>query len=88
MKSFLVSILIICLAGCADDKEEIKTKQAVSLAEAPIQTSSNRFSVEKHGWFRDENSHQCEIFIIKDLKTGKEYLGITGVGVSQMKHED
>lgn len=56
--------------------------------EVPIINSDQRFTVTKHGTFNagfDNNVR--EIIIITDTTTKRTYLGITGVGVSEMRSE-
>lgn len=46
---------------------------------------SDRFKISSHGSFAaGHGAHIREILIIKDTKTGKEYLGVTGVGVTEI----
>jgi hypothetical protein len=45
-----------------------------------------RFKVTRVGVFKDTVAYNDKrgIYILKDLKTGKEYLGISGIGISEV----
>lgn len=66
--------------------------QAQELPHPPKQTSiyrdTERFKIESHGSFQGGyGNHEREIFILKDIKTNKEYLVITGAGATELWQE-
>jgi hypothetical protein len=81
MKTLISFLLVSCLIGCDEDDSRIKVTRAPEL--------SPRFRIETQGTFDAGNrsGNPREVLIIKDMLTGKEYLGITGVGVSEMHSE-
>jgi len=79
MKKLLVLITSLFLFGCgvkvADD---MKTEQTVGL-------SNNRIIVERINSVRDNLAYggRRGIYLITDTKTGIEYIGISGIGISE-----
>lgn len=60
-----------------------------SAPRAPFQektlSTGNRITVERIAEFRDRFAYgeRREILIIKDAKTGKEFIGVSGVGITE-----
>lgn len=52
---------------------------------ATVVTQDGRITVTKIGTMVDEDAYNDKrsIFILVDLKTGKEFIGMTGVGISE-----
>jgi uncharacterized protein YcfL len=72
-KLILLILLSFLLISCEGEIPVSKTN------------TSKRFSVESQGGFNaGYSNHEREILIITDTETGKKYLGITGVGVTEM----
>ncbi len=48
--------------------------------------SNSRFSVERVGQFKDDLAYGGwrGIYVIRDGKTGAEYFGVSGVGISEV----
>ncbi len=46
---------------------------------------TQRVTIERIGIFRDELAYQARrgIYVIKDHKTGREYIGVSGVGITE-----
>jgi len=83
----LLVFTVLLLSGCQDPEDEIKTAKAAKPVEAPSATGA-RFVIEKHGWFKaGHQDNPREILIITDTKTHKEYLGVTGVGITELVKE-
>lgn len=79
-------LLISFISGCQmpEDPNKIEVKSQTITAEKV----NKRFSAEFHGEFRGGyGSHIRAIFIIKDNKTQKEYLAITGCGTTELNSE-
>jgi hypothetical protein len=92
---YLVGCLFLagCEAGC-----EVNTKQAEIEARKPVPLQVNevselepgksRFEIQSHGKFNAGYDHGLrEILTITDRQTGKQYLGITGVGITELRQE-
>lgn len=80
----LAGVLIMALFGCEENPQpkEIAVKRAEA-EDAPV-----RFEIKSAGKFHaGYNGNVREILIIKDKETGKEYLGITGVGITEFHTE-
>ena len=79
-------LLLLALAGCDDGTAPDGTKAVDKVPKQLVEGS--RFKVESQGEFKAGYDNTVrEILIITDTKTGKEYLGITGVGVSELMRE-
>ena len=54
--------------------------------DAGIVSASTRFDVKKEAKFYDSEaySNYRVIYVITDKKTGREYIGVSGVGVSEV----
>ncbi len=79
----LILIAAICLAvtSCEPDKFE----QPVT---APAEGPHQRFQAELQGrFYAGYGNHQRDIMLITDTSTGKKYLAITGVGVTELWEE-
>lgn len=97
MKPLLI-LLAIGLAGCEPPEQLPARLKAEREAQKPIQIHGEqisetepgikRFDIKSHGKFRAGFDNGLrEILMITDRKTGKEYLGITGVGITELRHE-
>lgn len=72
----LVLAFTVLLASCTDPEP----------TKLPPQTGgSTRFTVERVGVFTDALAYGDErgIYVIVDTKTGKEYVGVSGVGIAE-----
>ena len=91
---FISAFLVLScffLGGCGEQQLE------KGLPAKPLETlktdsgaDSKRFKVVSHGMFEaGYRSNQREILIITDTKTNRQYLAITGCGVTELilKHE-
>lgn len=75
----LVGLLAMAIVGC--DKTQINTP--LQRQDANPQT---RFLVERVGMFYDDLAYSDKrgIYLIRDLKTGQEFLGLSGIGISEL----
>lgn len=78
MRLTLIMLCSLLLAACSPDPD---TKMNV---EAP--QSGSRISVTRIGVVRDTiaYSNVRGIYLIKDSVTGSEYIGVSGVGISEL----
>ena len=90
MKSYLmivaaawgaVGVLAAGGGGCDDksDPTKIEVRQ-------PTEAAGTRVKVEQLGWFADDTSYKGyrRIYLFTDTATGRQYLGVTGVGVDDV----
>lgn len=83
MKKFLYPFLalLLLLASC---DTEVSVSSAVKFTSAPT-NSVTRFEIQSQGTFNaGYNNSSREVLIIKDTKTGQEYLGITDVSLIKL----
>ena len=79
----LACVLLVAsvgLIGCGGDKMESKPDTASGVS-VPV----GRIRVERIGKFSDDIAYNDErgIYIITDTKTGREWIGISGIGISE-----
>lgn len=82
MEKVIVAVLaLFTLVGCSDPRpyEQVVTVNRVPSAELP------RVNVEIIGRFTDPLAYRDVrgIYVVTDRKTGKEYIGISGVGITE-----
>jgi hypothetical protein len=76
------AILMAC--GCGQQADQ---SVVVSGVQSPIQVQkTNRVIVERISVIYDDIAYRSArgVYIIKDLQTGKEYFGISGIGISEL----
>lgn len=75
MKPLIILLLAAMVCGCAPDID-------TSLGTI---SNSGRFKVQRVAVFKDELSYYQRrgIYLIIDSRSGKEYLGISGIGISE-----
>lgn len=76
-------VFILLFSGC-DLVPHMPTQE--KLTTSHLLPSEGRFKVEKIQSFvdRDAYSESRDIFIITDSKNGKQFIGISGVGISEL----
>ncbi|NTE96736.1 hypothetical protein [Agrobacterium tumefaciens] len=82
MKAIILVLAAVLLAGCehSDDyKQTIRPEQITY-------KNSNRFKVERVGVFADGLAYQSQrgIYLITDTETNQEFVGVSGVGISEL----
>ena len=75
---FIAAAACLSLAGCEN--------QAPSPKKIATLERSERFQVDRVSIFEDLLAYEDKraIYIIRDLQTGKEYIGVSGVGISEI----
>lgn len=80
LSKFVMPAVVVAgmLAGCGPDPD--------TPMEKVVPVEGARFKVERVGVFQDELAYNGRrgIYIIRDTDTGEEYIGISGVGVSEL----
>lgn len=83
MNRFVILLAALALCGCEPDAYQA---QVVAPAEGP---RPERFRIELQGRFNAGfDNHRRDILILTDTTNGHKYLGITGVGITELWTED
>ena len=86
-KIFLFGILFLCSCGPInnDPTQVIEMKIGSSTAE-----KTSGYSVTRVGIFADDLAYRYRrgIYEIVDLSTGKKYIGVSGIGISETGSHD
>lgn len=74
-----VMIAALLLVGCRDTSMDVPNRDL-----RPMQ--GDRVSVELISTFPDSEAYNSvrKVYIIRDNTTGREYFGVTGVGISEV----
>lgn len=80
---YLLIFAAIPLAACIEPSDEYLQRQ--KMQSMTIQTD-DRFEVKRTAVIFDSIAYRNQrgIYLIRDKKTGKEYVGLSGVGVSEI----
>ena len=81
MKNIIKTLLILIsfhLSSCVEEDMEMNEKV--------ISEQYQRFEVTRENVFRDDLAYENKrgIYIILDKETGKEYIGVIGIGISEL----
>lgn len=86
MKPGLLAVaFLVVLSGCSK-KVSDNDAPMVPLQVAPKVERTNRFRVELVSTFNDQlayNSYRG-VYVITDTTTGRQYVGVSGVGISEL----
>lgn len=82
MKIIMV-ILALLLSACDAGPTPAKSTMAVS---SQLSADADRIRVTQMSEFRDELAYGNwrGVYLIQDKQTGKEYIGISGIGISEV----
>ena len=83
MKTIFVIAAVTILTACAPDTTmQMDTAPNV---DGMTHNVTERISVTRVGVFRDDTAYNSRrsVYVIVDQKTGKEYIGVSGVGISE-----
>ena len=93
MKYLIMVLSVICVlvyVGCDLDENRKMSMNApeveVKSPEMVVQTQTERFRVMKVQMFKDPDAYmglRC-VYVITDQVTKREYLGVSGVGISDL----
>jgi hypothetical protein len=77
----IASFALVLLVGCNTPAATVPMKTGGDQS-----IHSGRFVVERHDVFEDPLAYNSRrgIYVIKDTKTGREYVGVSGVGISEV----
>lgn len=89
----LATIVAALLAGCNEQSPPSVPLQKMTAATRELSgdpqeiwvPSTGRFQVRRADVFRDDLAYggKRAIYILIDLKTGREYVGVSGIGLSE-----
>ena len=81
------ALMLIGASGC----EVTNGSESIPMTTTPTEAESDsaRFSISCVAEFADKLAYHDKrgIYVIKDKRTGKEYIGVSGIGISELgKH--
>lgn len=82
----IAAAMTLCACGPAPDTTmEIRSPKKVSESRVSYEGSPPRVDVARIGVFEDDAAYNGRraIYIITDRKTGQEFIGISGIGISE-----
>ncbi len=76
-------VVVFMLTACDRGPEPAKSTMAVS---SQLSSDADRIKVTKMSEFRDTLAYDNwrGVYLIQDQQTGKEYIGISGIGISEV----
>lgn len=79
----IAAAAVVVLAGCDEQSKQPLQDMAIYSGQVRPQ---DRVQVELIGQFRDDLAYYSKrgIYVITDRKTGAEYIGISGVGITEV----
>jgi hypothetical protein len=80
----LLPLLALSLAGCIPEPDT-NLKLSSPKGSSKIESAA-RFEVERVGIFKDDLAYGSRrgIYLIRDTHTGKEFVGLSGIGISEL----
>lgn len=78
-----VVILALLLSACDSGPEPVKSTMVIS---SQLSSDADRIRVTKMSEFRDGLAYDNwrGVYLIQDKQTGREYIGISGIGISEV----
>lgn len=78
-KRIMIIITAVALLAACEPQERKQVRLQVR--------EPGRFVLERVEEYEDFTSrnHRRHVYILKDLKTGREYIGINGIGIAQLE---
>lgn len=72
----LIALLALC--GCHEDARRQRIDLQIK--------SDSRFEITRISAFKDDLAYDSwrGVYLIKDAKTGREYVGVSGIGISEI----
>lgn len=85
MKALSILIAALALTACGPDANMPMYEQEARPEGMGINTNG-RFKVERVGVFKDTLAYDNRrgLYVITDTKTGQEFLGVSGIGISEL----
>lgn len=90
--AFLLTLFIIMVCGIgygihtAPPVDPNTQPEVVEMKTPPKAETKGRFQVERVGTFSDSMAYDGKrgIYVVKDAQTGREYVGVSGVGIAEV----
>lgn len=78
----IIALSAVLLSGC--NEEHLASQTLVN--DIGQSAAGNRFVLTRVGIVNDSQAYHGErgIYILKDTQTGREYVGVSGVGISEL----
>lgn len=85
MTAKTILCISVLLAGCGPEPDMQMYKQTMN-PERPAIRDNTRIQVSRVGVFADDLAYSGKrgVYIIVDTETGNEFIGVSGVGVSEI----
>jgi hypothetical protein len=86
-RSLLAVTLLAALTACTQRGPQPDTELTTPRSQlGPKELAAGRFKVERVGVFSDGLAYGDKrgIYVITDTKTGQEFVGVSGVGISEL----
>lgn len=85
MIRFVTMAAVLALTACGPKPNMPMYEQTASHSDIGIK-DNERFKVERVGVFKDDLAYDARrgIYILTDTKTGREFVGVSGVGISEL----
>ena len=79
------SVLTVGLGGCGPSPDMPMHSQTRDAKKVTVKDNA-RATVTRIGVFEDDLAYDSKrgVYLIRDEKTGKEYLGVSGIGISEL----
>lgn len=93
MKYIMIGLVCLSLVGCSNTPEQNQIRNNIdsqfdqSRNYSPMPVSTNqRVTIERVDVIYDDIAYNQKrgIYIIRDTKTGQEFIGVSGVGITEI----
>lgn len=86
MRTLFPLLVATSLVGCGPPPPDMTVIAPRATVQAPIAPGADRFTVTRVTTFYDSMAYnsQRSIYILRDTKTGAEYVGVSGIGISEL----
>ena len=83
--SFLIGIITTAFSGCGEENRYPGVDGRYPVKNETISDNSSDFVLIKKQTFYDESAYGNvrNVYILKDRVNGKEYIGVSGIGISE-----
>jgi len=85
MQRTLMILAALSLAACSPEPDMAMQIRQRHAAEAAPASDGNRVTVERIGVLKDDLAYSGirGVYVIRDKETGREFIGVSGVGISE-----
>jgi len=83
IKNFILLTSLTMLVGCDLPPQPVKVEMQLA---SELSSESSRISVIKLSQFEDSLAYReyRGVYLIKDKQTGAEFIGVSGIGISEL----